>query len=161
LMISESAMTEFSLTISKSTGAVCAAESTRHLWSCFVDVFGVCKDSVFVDYFWVIRGFLRWRIHASLMEAVSLTICESTGAVCGDESMPHLWKQFRWWFLSLQQLSFRWLFLSQQGHCALTNPSVTCRSDFVNDFWDLATQFSLTISESTRVVCADKSTRPL
>jgi len=102
--------------------------------SCFVDVFGVCKDSVFVDYFWVTRGFLRWRIHASLMEAVSLTISESTGAVCGDESMSHLWKQFRWWFLSLQQLSFRWLFLSQQGHCALTNPSVTYRSDFVNDF---------------------------
>jgi len=75
--------------------------------SYFIDVFGVCKDSVFVDYFWVARDFVHWRIHASPVEAVSLTISESTGVVCDGESMPHLWKQFRWWFLSLQQLSFR------------------------------------------------------
>jgi hypothetical protein len=50
---------------------------------------------------------VHWRIHASPVEAVSLTISESTGVVCDGESMPHLWKQFRWWFLSLQQLSFR------------------------------------------------------
>jgi len=69
------------------------------------------------------------------MEAVSLTISESTRAVCADESTPHLRKQFRWWFLSLQRLSFRSLFLSQLGLYALTNPSVTCWSGFVDDFW--------------------------
>jgi hypothetical protein len=68
---------------------------------------------------------MRWRIHMSPMEAVSvmisestaspfsLTICESTWAVCDDESMRQLWNQFRWWFLSRLRLSFPWLFLSQ------------------------------------------------
>jgi hypothetical protein len=36
----------------------------------------------------------------------SLIVLESTGAVCADESMRHLWKQFRGLFQSDEQLSF-------------------------------------------------------
>jgi hypothetical protein len=67
-------------------------------------------------------------------------------AVSADKSMHKLWNQFQWWFMSLQRLSFPWLFLSQQGLCALTNPYVTCGSFsdyflggndlvFINYFW--------------------------
>jgi hypothetical protein len=35
VMISERAATKFSVTISESTGAVCAEESMRHLWKQF------------------------------------------------------------------------------------------------------------------------------
>jgi hypothetical protein len=38
---------------------------------------------------------MRWQIHVSAGEAVSLMISESTGAVCIDESMRQLGKQFR------------------------------------------------------------------
>jgi len=37
---------------------------------------------------------------------LSLTVSESTGVVCAEDSMRHLWKQFRRLFLSGQQLSF-------------------------------------------------------
>jgi hypothetical protein len=53
----------------------------------------------------------------------SLTISESLGAFYADESTRHLWKQFRW------------LFLSQQGLCTVTNPCLTYGSSFVDDFW--------------------------
>jgi hypothetical protein len=113
---------------------------------------------------------VRCRIQASPLQAVSLKIS------------------------SLQWLSFCWLFLGQQGLCALMNPSITCCSGFTDDFlvgkdsifinyfsvnrdcmpWRInvspekavseiiyessATQFSLTISESTEVVCYHEST---
>jgi hypothetical protein len=57
-------------------------------------------------------------------------VSESTGAVCAEDSMRHLWKQFRRLFLSGQRLSFPSLFMSQQGLCELTNPFVTCESTF-------------------------------
>ena len=60
----------------------------------------------------------------------SLTIYESTGAVCVEDSMRHLWKQFQRLFLRGQRLSFPSLFMSQQGLCGLTNPFVTFESTF-------------------------------
>jgi hypothetical protein len=93
------------------------------------------------------QGWVCWRIHASPLEVVSmmiskltpsqfsLTFSESTGAAGAHESMCHLWKVFRWWFLSRQRLSFCWLFISQQRLCSLRNPRVTCGSGFVDDFW--------------------------
>jgi hypothetical protein len=180
--ICESSATQFSLTISESTEAVCSHESTPHLCkqfhsqfmsrqrlsspslfltqyelctltnpsvtcgSSFVDNFWVCRDSVFIDYFWVNRSCVSWQIHVSPVESVSvmiyvfittsfsLTISESTGVVCDDESKRHLWMFFRWWFLSRQWLNFCWLFLSPHGLCAMMNPRVTCGSDFIDDF---------------------------
>ena len=64
----------------------------------------------------------------------SLSISESTGVVCDDESICHLWKQFRWWFLSRQLLRFPWLFVSQHGLCAMTNPCVSSGTSFGDDF---------------------------
>ena len=115
---------------------------------CFSDYFWVGSDSIFVEYFSVNGGCGRWRIQASPLESVSLTISKTTGsqfsltvsksspAGSADESMRHLWKVFRWWFLSRQRLSFCWLFLSQEGLWALTNPSVTFGIGFVDDFED-------------------------
>jgi hypothetical protein len=111
----------------------------------FYDDFWADNYSVSVDYFWVNWCCVRWRIHASLVEAVSLTIFESTGAVCADESMSHLQKQFCWWFLSLQQLSFR---------------SFLVNWSFVH-WWIQASPVeavSLMISESIGAVYAVKST---
>jgi hypothetical protein len=74
--ISEWAATPFSLTLSESTGAVCADESMCQLWKQFHDDFWVGSDSVFLDYFWVKRGCVRRGIHASPMKAVSGAISE-------------------------------------------------------------------------------------
>ena len=57
-------------------------------------------------------------------------VYESTGAVCAEDSMCHLWKQFRRLFLSGQRPNFPLLFMRQQGLCGLTNPFVTCESTF-------------------------------
>jgi len=114
----------------------------------FVDNFGDGSGSVFINNFWVNRGWARWRIHALPLEVVSLmisqsaptqfslTFSESTGAASTSESTPYLSKVFRWWFLSRQRLNFRWLFVSQQGLWALTNPQVIFRISFVDDFRD-------------------------
>jgi hypothetical protein len=138
--------------------------------SSFVDDFWDGNDLVFVDDFWVHRGCLRCRIHVSPVEAVSLRISEGTWDFCVVESMRHLWKQFRWWFLS------------PQGLFALSNPYVTCRSSFVDDlcgyrgcllcrihaslvealslmiFESTMTQYSVMIFEPTRAICAVEST---
>jgi hypothetical protein len=91
----------------------------------FVDYFGDVSGSVFIDFFKVNRGWARWGIHASPLEVVSLmifqltptqfslTLSEPTGAASISESTSHIWKVFRWWFLSQQRTSFCWLFLSQ------------------------------------------------
>jgi hypothetical protein len=91
----------------------------------FIDDFLLGSDLVFVYYFLVNRGCVRCRIQASPLQAVSLkisesaatqfllTISESTGALCSDESKHHLLQRFRWWFLSRQRLNFHWLFLIQ------------------------------------------------
>jgi hypothetical protein len=74
------------------------------------------------------------RIHASLLKGVSVMISESTstkfsltisewiGDMGADESARHLWKLFRW------------LFLSQQGLRALPNPRVAFSWCFGDDF---------------------------
>ena len=114
----------------------------------FVDDFEDGSGSIFIDFSYVNRGWACWRIHASPLEVVSLTIPQSastqfswtfsewTGAASTFDSTPYLWKVFRWWFLSRQRLTFRWLFVSQQGLWALTNPRVTFRISFVDDFGD-------------------------
>jgi len=123
------------LMISEATGADCAVKSMRHpskqfrWW--FLSPYGlialsnpdVTHKSSFVDYLWGQRGCLRCWIHVSPMEAVSLMISESLGAVCAIESMHHLWKKFRWWFMR------------PEGLLALSNPCVTCGSSFIDDFW--------------------------
>jgi len=177
------AVPQFSLTISKSTGAGRADESKRHLWNvfrwwfpsrhrlsfrlpflsqealralpnprltfrrCLGDDFWVASDSIFVDYFWVNKGCGSWRIHASALESVSLmisetvvaqfslTISESTRVGRADESTRHLWKLFHWRFPSCHQLSSRWLFTSQQGLRALSNPRVSFKRLLGDDFW--------------------------
>ena len=79
-------------------------------WSYFCDEFWGGRDSVFLKYFRAHRDCVRWRIQASALQAVlvmislastsfSLTICESTRAVCADESMRWLLKLFLWWIL--------------------------------------------------------------
>ena len=88
------------------------------------------------------------------MEAVSLMISESLGAVCAIESMHHLWKKFRWWFMR------------PEGLLALSNPCVTRGSSFIDDFWSYKVclrsrihaspveAFSLMIFEATGADCA-------
>jgi len=101
---------------------------------CFGDYLRVDSDVVFVDYFWVNRGWGRWRIHASPLEVFSLTFSESTGVASANESTRHLWKRFCWRFRSLQRLTFCLHLLNQKWLCALTNPGVNCRKCFVDDF---------------------------
>jgi len=144
--------------ISEATGAFCVVESMRHPWKqfhwgflslhqlsfhwLFLSPQGllalsnpcVTIGSSFVDDFWVNRGSLRCRIHASPVEAVSLIISEATWVFCAVESMHHPWQQFCWGFLKRQRLCFRWLFLSPEGLFALLNPCVTRVSSFVDDF---------------------------
>jgi len=103
--------------------------------SCFGnDIWGE-NDSVFVDYFWVNNGYGRWWIYTSPLESVSvtisvsvvaqfsLTVSKSTRVGHADDSTRHLWKLFCW------------LFLSQQGLRALSNPRVTFERCFGDDFW--------------------------
>jgi len=68
-------------------------------------------------------------------DLVFINYLESTGAVCADESIHKLCKQFRWWFMSRQRLRFHWQFQSQQGLCVLTNPCVSFRTSFGDDYW--------------------------
>jgi len=115
--------------------------------SCLRGSFWVGSDSVFLDYLWVHRGCVGWRIHSSPVKAISgafsewaaiqfsLTVYESTWAVWDDESIRHLWKQFRGLFMRGQRLSVPWLFMSRQGQCGLTNPFVTCESSLRGSFW--------------------------
>ena len=118
--------------------------------SCLRGSFIVSSDSVFLDYLWVHRGSVGWRIHSSPVKAVSgalsewaaiqfsLTVYESTGAVWADESIRHLWKQFRGLFMSGQRLSFPWLFMSQcvtLGRCFSDDFLVATDSVFIHFFW--------------------------
>ena len=115
-----------SLTFSESKGAGGSSESTRHLLKVFQWWFLRRQQPSFC-YFWIKKGFVLLRIQASPMEGVplmisesaptpfSLTFSKSKGAASASESTSHLCKVFRWWFLSLQRLSFRWLFLSHRG----------------------------------------------
>jgi hypothetical protein len=139
----------------------------------FIDDFWVDSGLVFFYYFWIKRGYVPLQIQASLVEDVSLkisksaptlfllTISESTGAVRASESTCHLWKLFRSWFLSLQQLGFRWLFFSQERLGALTNSHVTFGTVSVMILELIVVQFSLTVSKSTGARHATKSTRHL
>jgi hypothetical protein len=139
----------------------------------FSDDLWVGSDSVFLDSFCVNKGSVRWWIHASALDTFlvtisespatefSLTISKSTGAVCAEESMRHLWKQFRGLFVSGQQLSFPWLFVSQQVLCGLTNPFVTCESTFEGYFY-VGQRLSFPgLFLCQRVLCADESMRQL
>jgi len=78
--------------------------------SSFGGYFWVGSDSVLRDCLWVKRVCVGWRIHSSPVKGVSratsewaatqfsLTHYESTGAVWVDESIRHMWKQFRGYF---------------------------------------------------------------
>jgi len=52
-----------------------------------------------------------------------------------DESILHLWKEFRGLLLSGQRLSFPWLFMSHQGLLGLKNPFATYKSNFGGYIW--------------------------
>jgi len=154
------AVTQFSLTLSESVGAICADEFTRYLYKQFGWLYWLGIDSVFRHCLWVKWGCVGWRIHSSPLKGVSratsewagtqfsLTVYESIGAVWAEESIRHLGKQFPGLFLSGQRLRFPWLFMSQQGLWGLTNPFVTYESSFRDIFEGAANQFSLTLSES-------------
>jgi hypothetical protein len=86
--------------IFESLGDVWAVESMRHPWEQFVDDFRVPRvvcsvnpcvtlGSSLVDDFLDIMGSLRFRIHESPVEAVSLMISKAAGALCIVESMQH------------------------------------------------------------------------
>jgi len=125
----------------------------------FIDDFWVDSGLVFFYYLWIDMGL--WALTNPRItfgidfrddfgvdsDSDFLNIYESTVAVCAEESMCHLWKQFRWLFLRRQWLSFHWLFLSQQGLWALTNQwfFILQRLNFLN------------ISKSTRVMFDDES----
>jgi hypothetical protein len=146
LTISESTVDQFSLTISESTGVGVLTNTRVTYGSGFADDFWVCSGSIFVDYLWIKRGCVLSQIQASPVEGVSLMISESaptlfllnfsksTGATSASEYTHHLCKVFRWWFLSRQRLSFHWLFLTQKGLWALTNPRVTFGICFGDDY---------------------------
>jgi hypothetical protein len=99
--------------------------------SSFRVFFLVGSDSVFLDYLWVNRGWVGWRIYSSPEKALSgpisqwaatlfsLTVYEVTGAVWADEFIRHVGKEFRGLFLSSHRLNFAWLFMSTQGLCGL------------------------------------------
>jgi hypothetical protein len=181
--------------------ATCESSFGGYIW--------MGSESFFLDYLWVNRGCGGWRIHSSHVKAVSgaiserartqffVTVFESKGAVWADESIRHLWKEFRGLLLSGQRLRFPWLFMSHQGLFELTNPLVTYERSFGGYFWLCsefvfldclwdnrgrvgwrfhsspvkrvsratyewaATQFSLTVYESTEAVCVDASIRHL
>jgi hypothetical protein len=80
-------------------------------------------------------------ISKSMVTQFSLNIFEWTGAVCTSESKRQLYKQFRWWFLSRRRLSFPWIFLSENGLCALTNHSLSSASSFGDDFFGMDSIF--------------------
>jgi hypothetical protein len=136
--------------------------------SCFGGYIWMGSESVFLDYLWVKRGCVGWRMHSSPVKRVSGAIFDSAAS------------------------QFSWLFVSQQG---LTNPFVTCEKSFEGYFWEgsdsvfldclwvtrgylgcrihsppvkavsgaifewAASKFSLTVYESTGAVGADESIR--
>jgi hypothetical protein len=126
-MISQSPPTQFSLTFSNSTGVVSTSESTRHLWKVFRWWFLSRQRTSFRWLFLshqellvLINPRVSWEsvslmISETVVAQFSLTVSKSTGVASTSESRHYLWKVFRWWFLTLQRLSFRWLFVSQQG----------------------------------------------
>jgi len=96
---------------------------------------------------WHRNSCLGYRIHSPPVKAVSedisewaasqfsLTPYESTGAVCPDESLHYLWKQFQELFLWGRRLSFWWLFTSQKGLCGQTKPFIPWDSSFGGYIW--------------------------
>jgi len=91
----------------------------------------------------------------------SLTFSESIRAGSSSESTRHLWKLFRWWFLSRQQLSFCWLFLSEEGLCVSWIQASFVEGVSVRIFQPALTLFLLTFSKSTGDASASVSTRHL
>jgi len=87
------------------------------------DETSVSWGSSFSDDFWVGR------------DSLLVSISESTGIVCADQSRHQLKRQSRLLFLSRQLLSFQWRLLRQQGLCAQTKPSVSWGSSCGDDFW--------------------------
>jgi hypothetical protein len=138
--------TKFLLAISESIGTLCADESTRQLWKHCRWWFLSRQLLSFRWWFLINRDYVRRRIPASPVEAVSLIVFESaatqfslgilqsTGYLCADESRRQLWRQTRWLFLSRQLLSIRWQVTSQQGVYVQTNPSISCETSFGEDF---------------------------
>jgi len=139
----------------------------------FEGYFWVGSNSVFLEYLWVTRGCLGCQIHSPPVKAVSgaisewaasqfsLTVYESTGAVWEDESIRHLWKEFRGPFFTRQRVSFPWLLISQQGLWGLTNPFVTCENSFEGYFWVGSNSVFLDCLWVPRAVWADESIRHL
>jgi len=137
----------------------------------FTSCFCEGADSVFGDCLWVKRGCVGTQIHSSPVQGVSgaisewaasqfsLTVYESKGAVGADESIRHMWKTFRGLLLSGQQLSFPRLFMSHQGCLGsrIHLPPVKAVSGAISE-WE-ASQFSLTVYESTGAVGANESIR--
>jgi hypothetical protein len=64
-----------------------------------------------------------------------ITISTTNKSLCPDESTRQTWKHCRWWFLSLQLLSFRRCILSQQKLCARTNPGFRWADSLIDGFW--------------------------
>jgi len=82
----------------------------------------------------------------------SLTVYESTGAVVAYEFIRHMWKEFRGLLLLGQRLGFPRLFMSHEGlfGCRIHSPHVKAVSGVIFEW--AASQFSLTVYESTRAL---------
>jgi len=159
VMISKRGATQFSVTLFESIAAMCADESTRYLCKQFGGLYWQGIDLVFRNSFWVKRGCVGWRIHSSPVKGVlsatfewaatlfSLTVYESTGAVWADESIRHLWKQFRVLYLRGQRLSFSDCLWDKRGcvgwriHSSRAKGVSRATSEWI------ATKFSVTVYE--------------
>jgi hypothetical protein len=141
--------------------------------SSFGGYFWVGSDSVFLVSFWVNRGCGCWSFHWSTLETVlvmtsewtatqfSLTVYESTGAMWADESMGQLWKSFGndiW--VGNDSVSLDSLCVNRCCVGCRINSSPMKKVSGAIFEW-IVTQFSLTVYDSTRVVCAEESMRHL
>jgi hypothetical protein len=101
---------QFSLTVSKSTGAGALKNPHVTFGTCFVHDFPGATDSIYVDFFLVNRGCEHFRIHASPLESVSFTVAETTVA------------------------PFSLRVSKSTGVGAVKNPLVTIGTCFIDDF---------------------------
>ena len=132
----------------------------------------VGRNLVLVDDFWTHMSCMRCLFHVSAVEAVSLMVSDSTethfvlmirrplGLIALSNPRVSRGSSFSDDFWVVSDSDFHVYFWVNKGF-ALMNSSLTSWSGFVDIFDSVATQFSLTTSESTVALCADESTRYL
>jgi len=152
-MVSELVATQFLQAISQSTGYLCADESRRQLWRQTRWLF--LSRQLLSIWWWLLsqqgvyahtNPSISWgSIFGEDFKRVSNSVLDVDFLVSWDcvrcQSRRQLRRESRWWFMSLQLLSFRWRLSTQHGLCAQTKPSVSWGSSFVDDFRALSDSF--------------------